>query len=256
MPTVGQLNQMLGVYGFPSQAFWRAFEVDVLSSCRFERPILELGCSNGAFTKTVCGKVEAGIDINPRAVEIARTSGVYQRVRVQDARELENKPEYRTIFANSVLEHIPDLENVLAGCCRVLLPGGRLITTVPLADINSNLVFSSQAWVRYRRDRLSHVNLWTMEQWNETLNRAGFTVERTRRYLSPAQIRLWDTMDGVAVIGSRRVNIGSLSQKIADLLPKFLRKRIDTWCCSALSSHLDDEASENGCCALIVAVKQ
>src|SRR5580658_9303584 len=103
MATTTQLRQTLQVYGFPSQAYWRAFEVDVLSSCSFERPILELGCANGAFTDVVCGRVEAGIDINPRAVEAARMSGIYQKVCVQDARNLEDKPEYRTVFANSVL---------------------------------------------------------------------------------------------------------------------------------------------------------
>jgi SAM-dependent methyltransferase len=256
MATTDQLMQTLQVYGFPSQAFWRAFEVDVLSSCSFERPILELGCANGKFTDVVCGQVEAGIDINPRAVEAARASGIYQKVSVQDARYLEDKPEFRTVFANSVLEHIPDLKSVLAGCHRVLLPGGRLITTVPLADMNDNLLFSSQSWIRYRQDRLSHINLWTMDQWREALHSAGFEIERTRRYLSPKQIRLWDTLDGVAVVGTRRVNIGSLSQKVIDLLPKFLRKQADAWCCNALSSYLGDEGSDNGCCALIVAIKQ
>ena len=256
MATTDQLMQTLQVYGFPSQAYWRAFEVDVLASCSFERPILELGCASGAFTDLVCGHIEAGIDINSRAVEIARTSGIYERVHVQDARNLEDKPEFRTVFANSVLEHIPDLHSVLAGCYRVLLPGGKLITTVPLADMNSNLLFSSQGWVRYRQDRLSHVNLWTMDEWREALNAAGFAVERTRRYLSPGQIHLWDTMDGVAVVGTRRVNIGSVSQKVIDLLPLFLRRRIDSLCCNALRSHLEDEGGDNGCCALIVAVKQ
>ena len=245
MPTTDQLMQTLQVYGFPSQAYWRAFEVDVLASCSFERPILELGCSNGRFTNVVCGRVEAGIDINPRAVEVARASGIYQEVHVQDARYLRDEPEFRTIFANSVLEHIPDLHSVLAVCHRALLPGGRLITTVPLADMNSSLFFSSQRWIRYRQDRLSHVNLWTMDQWREALKNAGFEVERTRRYLSPGQIRLWDKMDGVAVIGTRRVNIGSLSQKVIDLLPGFLRQRIDSFCCNALSSHLGDDGSEN-----------
>jgi SAM-dependent methyltransferase len=255
MPTTDQLRQTLQVYGFPSQAYWRAFEVDVLANCSFERPILELGCASGAFTNVVCGQVEAGIDINPRAVEIARASGIYQKVRVQDARYLEDKPEFRTVFANSVLEHIPDLKSVLEGCHRVLLPGGKLITTVPLADMNSNLLFSSQRWVRYRQDRLSHVNLWTMDQWREALNSAGFAIERTRRYLSPGQIRLWDTMDGVAVVGTRRVNIGSFTQKVINLAPGFLRKRIEAWCCSSLSSHLGDEGADSGCCALLVAVK-
>lgn len=255
MPTIGQLNQMLEVYGFPSQAFWRAFELEVLSTVKLERPILELGCSNGAFTKAVYGTVEAGIDINPRAVGIARESGVYQNVRVQDARELEDNPEFRSVFANSVLEHIPDLNSVLAGCYRALQPGGRLVATVPLADINSHLLFSSKLWVRYRQDRLAHVNLWTMDQWHDVLNAAGFTMERARRYLSPRQIRLWDSIDGIAVIGSRRINIGSLSYKATRLFPAFLRKLTNTLCCSALRSYLGEEGSEDGCCALIIAVK-
>jgi SAM-dependent methyltransferase len=247
---------MINLYGFPSQGFWRAFELDVLSTVKLERPILELGCSNGAFTRAVCGTVETGIDINPRAVKIARESGVYQSVRVQDAREIEDKPEFRSVFANSVLEHIPDLNSVLVGCYRALQPGGRLITTVPLADINAHLLFSSQIWIHFRNDRLSHVNLWTMDQWYDVLNTAGFKIERTQRYLSPRQIRLWDSIDGIAVIGTRRINIGSLSYKASRLFPAFLRKPVNKWCCSALRSYLQDEGSENGCCALIIAFKE
>lgn len=256
MASTNQLRQTLEVYGFPSQAYWRAFEVDVLSTCSFERPILELGCANGRFTNVVCGSVEAGIDINPRAVEAARSSGIYRQVHVQDARQLEDRPEFRTVFANSVLEHIPDLGSVLAGCHRVLVPGGRLITTVPLADMNTSLLFSSARWIRYRQDRLSHVNLWTLDLWRETLGSAGFRLERTRRYLSPNQIRVWDTMDGLAVVGTRRVNVGSIAQKAIERLPAFVRRQIDSLCCKALGSRLGDEGGDNGCCALIVAVKQ
>jgi SAM-dependent methyltransferase len=246
---------MLDVYGFPSQAFWRSFEVDVLSTVKLERPILELGCSDGAFSRIVCRTVELGIDINPRAVGTARKSGVYIDARLQDARELGNRPEFGSVFANSVLEHIPDLQSVLAGCYRVLRPGGRLVATVPLVDMNPHLLFSSQRWIRYRQGRLSHVNLWTIEQWREALDKVGFDIERTQRYLSPGQIRLWDTMDSIAVVGSRRINVGSIAHKVVPLLPALLRKRINAWYCNALGHRLQNEGSENGCCALIIAVK-
>jgi SAM-dependent methyltransferase len=246
---------MLDVYGYPSQAFWRAFELDALSRIEIQRPILELGCADGGFTRQVCGMVEVGIDIYPDAVEQAARSGVFGTVRLQDARKLEDEPVFRTILANSVLEHITDVGAVLEGCFRTLRTGGKFITTVPLLDMNASMLFSSPAWIRYRQQRLSHVNLWSLEDWIEALNRIGFQVSLTERFLSPRQLRLWDCLDGIAVLGTRRINIGSVSRKVTKVLPDSLQRLLYSICSNLLSSRLRERGSENGCCALIVAEK-
>jgi SAM-dependent methyltransferase len=246
---------MLTVYGYPSQAFWRAFELDALSRVTMERPILELGCGNGGFTRQACGTVEVGIDINPRAVEQAGKTTAFGTVRLQDARKLENKPQFATVLANSVLEHISDVQSVLEGCFRALRPGGKLVTTVPLQDMNLGMLFSSPAWIRYRQDRLCHVNLWSLGEWIATLHKAGFDVTLTERFLSPQQIRVWDCMDGIAVLGTRRINAGGVSGKLTKALPGAWQRLIYSSYSRVLSSQLKDDGSENGCCALIVASK-
>jgi SAM-dependent methyltransferase len=246
---------MLAVYGYPSQAFWRAFELEALSRIEMQRPILELGCGDGNFTKQVCGMVEVGIDIYPNAVEQAARSGVFGTVRLQDARTLEDKPVFRTILANSVLEHIPDVHAVLKGCFRALRAEGNFVATVPLLDMNASMLFSSPAWIGYRQDRLSHVNLWSLEEWIKTLNGIGFRVRLTERFLSPCQLRLWDCLDGIAALGTRRINVATVLRKITKVLPDSLQQLLYSICSNLLSSRLREPGSESGCCALIVAEK-
>src|SRR2546423_15688038 len=73
---------------WPSEAFWRWFELEAVRSHRFRRPILELGCGNGRFVELAELRIDEAVDLNPRAVERARRLGhVYTRVRCGDVRE-------------------------------------------------------------------------------------------------------------------------------------------------------------------------
>lgn len=254
MPSPAHFKSMLRIYGYASQAFWRSFEVDVLSRVQLEHPILEIGCSDGEFTRAVCGTVELGIDINPNAVERALRSRVFKEVRLQNARELDHAG-FRTVIANSVLEHIPDVQPVLDGSFKALLSGGKLVLTVPLVDMNRGMLFSSRSWLRFRHGRLSHVNLWSLDHWMESLHKAGFHITHTERYLSPSQIRTWDAMDGVAVMGTRRINLGSISMKVTRSLPGLLQGAFYAICGRLLARHLVGGSVDDGCCALIVATK-
>lgn len=254
MPTATQFKSMLQIYGYASQAFWRSFEIDALSRVQLERPILEIGCSDGEFTRAVCGTVEVGVDINPNAVQRALRSQVFEEVRLQNARELDDAG-FRTVLANSVLEHIPDVQPVLDGSYKALVSGGKLVLTVPLLDMNRGMLFSSPFWLRYRHGRLSHVNLWSLERWAENLKKAGFQITSTERYLSISQIRTWDAMDGVAVLGTRRINLGSISMRLTRRLPSLLQRAFYAICGRLLAAHLIGGPIHDGCCALIVATK-
>ena len=74
---------------WPSEAFWRAFELAALRRHRLPRPILELGCGNGRFAELAALRIDEAIDLNPRAVERAsQLPHVYSHVRCADIREL------------------------------------------------------------------------------------------------------------------------------------------------------------------------
>ena len=152
----------LNIYKWPSQAFWRYFELQALKGLQFERPILEIGCGDGRFSSLLFREIDDAIDINPRAVERCRmlAGGPYRRVRCLDARQLQfSEGGYGTIYANCVMEHIPDIEGVLAGCYRGLRSGGKLVITVPLETMSDHLVFRWRWYAKVRQRQLVHVNL-------------------------------------------------------------------------------------------------
>jgi len=138
------MTELLGIYFWPSQAYWRYFEVLALRRLVYNVPILEIGCGGGELTSLILSAVDDAIDINPKSVQRCRrnASHVYRNVRCLDARELQTTESgYGTVFANCVLEHIPDIENVLRACHRSLRPGGKLVITVPLVRMNEYLLF-------------------------------------------------------------------------------------------------------------------
>ena len=94
-----------------------------------------------------------GIDLNPREIALcAGRNGLYGRLACMDARRLIFADGvFATVFANCVMEHIPDLPRVLAECRRVLRPGGALIATVPLIEMNQHLLLRSAWYARLAR---------------------------------------------------------------------------------------------------------
>src|SRR5271166_3252517 len=174
------------IYDIPSLAAWRAAELKALRHCTFAPPVLEIGCGNGRFAALLLPRVEWGIDLNPREIaQCVERNGLYGHLSSMDARSLKFADGvFATVFANCVMEHIPDLARVLAECRRVLRPGGALIATVPLVEMNRHLLFRSPRYARLRAGQLRHLNLLTHDAWLEALSEAGFSTIRTTPYLS------------------------------------------------------------------------
>ncbi len=134
---------------WPSEAYWRMIELDAVRPylADLQHPVLELGCGTGLFTELAGLQIDLAVDLNPNAVARARERpDVYRSAREVDIRALD--PEigtFGTIFSRSVLEHVTELESVLARCCELLSPAGRLIATVPLRAMNDHLTVRSPA---------------------------------------------------------------------------------------------------------------
>lgn len=244
----------------PAGALWRYLEVQAVREqirrYGIRRPVLELGCGDGVITKLTLGYVEIAIDIEPAAVLRARAAGdVYGSVRLLDARKLTDAEAYETVFANSVLEHISGVDEVLEGCYRALNPGGQLITTVPLASMNDNLLFRSARYVETRRRQLVHHNLWAVDEWHSQLVAAGFTDVRKSYYLHGKLCRLWDSLDAPTYIGLGRYRLSAILRR-KTRIPGSIRARVD----ARLASWLLRETVRSGwvgdpCACLLVATK-
>lgn len=209
------------IYDIPSLAAWRAAELQVLRRCRFQAPVLEIGCGSGRFTKLLMAHVDWGIDLNPREVALCtRRNGMYGRVACMDARSLEFADgAFATVFANCVIEHIPDLPRVLAECRRVLRPGGTLIATVPLVEMNRHLLLESAWYARMRAAQLQHRHILAESEWVAALSRAGFASVETTAYLPARLCELWDRVDAPLCLGAGPATVGRAYRLAWRLLP-------------------------------------
>ncbi|MDE3136083.1 MAG: methyltransferase domain-containing protein [Acidobacteriota bacterium] len=255
-----EIKATLGIYKWPSQAFWRSLEVRALQQIEYERPILEIGCGDGRLSALIFKEIDAGIDINPRSIDkCRRISGrLYAELRCGDARNLSAlEPKYRTIYANCVLEHIPDIERVLVACWRGLRPGGKLVATVPLIQMNDHLLFSWRWYAEMRQQQLVHINLFTQEKWEAILRAAGFQRIEFRPYLSGAACRFWDSIDAPGALGIGRYRAAVvLGRTASKLLPPGVKdlgvNRMSRWLAQRAESHGE---SGPACAVVVIAYK-
>jgi len=243
------------VYDIPSLAAWRAAELKALRRCTFEPPVLEIGCGNGRFTSLLLERVDWGVDLNPREVELcSRRKGIYRRLGCMDARRLTFADGvFATVFANCVVEHIPNLGRVLAECRRVLRPGGALIATVPLVEMNRHLLFRSPRYARLRAGQLRHLNLLTHDAWLEALSEAGFSTIRTTPYLSARMCEVWDRVDGPLCTGAGPLTLGRAYRLGMRLLPGPLRSKLNRQWQHYFIRALQENLLETPCAILIQA---
>lgn len=170
-----------------------------------EGPVLDLGCGDGHFASvTFPRRLQAGIDPSAGCLAEARGRDAYHMLVRSPGHALPFPAgHFGTVVSNSVLEHIPDLDPVLAEVARVLRRpdpasghrGGRLIFCVP-GDRFTQLLFFSTLFRRLRLegparayegyfDRISrHHHCDGVEAWQRRLAAAGLELADSFAYFS------------------------------------------------------------------------
>ncbi len=243
---------LFDVFG-PSLGLWRAAEVAALREAGqgpdFDLPILDLGCGDGLVTSLVLRRVSIGLDPDRAALKKAAGLGIYQQF-VPLAMEIANLPENSlgTVVSNSVLEHIPDIDTVLASAASVLKPGGRLIFTCPTETFSNWLALPGARYAARRNRHFHHLNLWSVEEWKWRLMQAGLHIDCVRPYLRRGWVRGWDAVELLQMlyIGKTRV------------FGRFWRRLPDRWldALARRAARVDLSAPEPGGGRLIVARKE
>jgi SAM-dependent methyltransferase len=197
-------------YSQPATALWRVFEAEVvLSRLNAEGRGLDLGCGDGELAAVMLTGTNVrwtGLDIDEADAELARKRGFYENVHLASASHIpEPDRAFDVVFSNSSLEHMQELDGVLAEVARVLKPGGQFVFTVPLREFNELLLWRrALSWAhlqglseRYAAaidERLAHRNLLTSEAWRDKLGSHGLQIAQLEPYLTSRAIAVWETL--------------------------------------------------------------
>lgn len=190
-----------------SLAVWRAIEAYQMSkvNINYKNPILDIGCGFGEFGGVFFeSKVEVGVDIDKKDILRARQVKKYRKLVLADARKLPFKEKsFRTVISNSVLEHIPGVDQVLKESYRVLKTNGYLIYTVPINKLYNNLFYTSlfeslglkslsHLYFRLLNKVFKHISITTKKTWLDKTKKAGFKIIYTKEMISKDSTRLFD----------------------------------------------------------------
>jgi ubiquinone/menaquinone biosynthesis C-methylase UbiE len=149
--------------------------------------ILDVGCGDG-FHLNLLGKYGEktwrleGIDIDPRAAEMAEKSGL--RVHTGSVEEI-NLPEnsFDLAFMIQTIEHVEKPEKVLSAVQRILKPGGRLVIVTDNTDSIDFKFFKGAYWGGYHFPR--HWNLFNRHSLRKLAEKTGFDVAEIKTIVSP-----------------------------------------------------------------------
>jgi SAM-dependent methyltransferase len=159
-------------------------------------------------------KIDTGIDPDPSEIKCAAKTGAYHELICCFGSEIpKSAGSYRTVFSNSVLEHIPDLLPVLREVHRVLEPGGNLLFTVPTDEFEqhalihrilmglglTNMAHRFRKWYnRFWR----HFHAYAPGEWKKLATDAGFEVVEMVRYNSPVMTTRNDCLAPMGLFSS------------------------------------------------------
>lgn len=184
-PSVWQLPNAVKIYEY--QEIAKGF------SPKTGNKVLDLGCGRGLQTQLIArgGAEVIGIEPNPKryalAIKELRSSRVKNRVEFYngtlDEIELEDETlDHAVSFC--VLEHIPNLDDVLKKIFRLLKKGGELHATV---DSLGNI--ADERLIEKHRTEHAVVQYFTEATIEQTLAGAGFTVTEKRPILTSSLAR-------------------------------------------------------------------
>ena len=264
------LDAFLKQYWFaPPVALWRSIEAKALATLDFPAPMLDFGCGDGMYTKAIFGKQDRifGNDIAAPEMPAARNSGVYfSGVQFADGHALPYATgTFGSVYSNSVVEHIPDPQNVLPELSRVLHPGGLLILTVPSDKFRSllhgvKIAPDPQTAENYALsvDKLfAHHHYHTPDQWRALLDRVNMDLVEARYYISPEAIQRWDQMNNTYGIGRKSIWNILVGPRLRPLgHHEFMAKRIPRRLYPQLKPLYDAKVDDAGGGLLVVGRKR
>lgn len=183
----------------PSTAFCRIPELEYAAKLEVaEKRILDHCCGDGVFASLAWPgqTLSAGCDLNPRAIEKAQSRGVYihtdvcdvsQRLPYEDA-------AFDMVFNNSALEHIKDVNAVLAEISRVLAQGGIFAFNVLNHRYFEWWPLDEKAAEGYK-DWQPFYHALNLSEWRQLLQRSHLEISSVNGYFDRDASRMLARLD-------------------------------------------------------------
>jgi 2-polyprenyl-3-methyl-5-hydroxy-6-metoxy-1,4-benzoquinol methylase len=146
--------------------------------------VLDVGCSSGYLARPLAerGNTIVGLELDPEAARAAEKFCELVLVGDVETMHLPLEPgSFDVVLGGDVIEHLRDPTATLARLRPYLRPGGRVVLSTPnVANWAIRLSLLSGRWRYTDRGILdrSHTHLFTKATLAETLERAGYRVER------------------------------------------------------------------------------
>jgi SAM-dependent methyltransferase len=212
----------------------RAVESSYYQDLPLPAPVYDVGCGDGHFAwLTFDQKIDVGLDPWHGPIHLAGKYGVYRLlVEADGARSPFPDAYFSSALSNSVLEHIPHIDAVLADTARVLKKDAPFYFCVPNPRYFSSLSLTRwfgkgyENWFR-RISRVHHAD--EPQVWQERLERAGFALTRWWHYFSPSAMRVleWGHYLGLPSLVTRMLTgrwVISRTKWNLSLTEQFIRK--------------------------------
>ena len=194
------------------RALVRGVEAVYYQNFDLPSPTLDVGCGDGHFASlTFDRRIDVGLDPWTDPIHEAGRRNCYRLLVQADGAQAPFPNGYfASAFSNSVLEHIPHIDDVLADTARVLRIGAPFYFCVPneryLTELSiSHLLGRSYTeWFR-RISRVQHAD--GPQAWQRRLEKAGFRLENWWHYFSPTAMRMleWGHYFGLPSLVARKL---------------------------------------------------
>lgn len=186
-------------------ALERTWECQIMAAQNFQHPILDIGCGEGIFAwNLVDEKIDVAIDPNARELDRARKFDLYEELIECSGNKIPKADKFfQTIFSNSVMEHIPNIESTLKEVHRLLKDNGTVYLTLPTDRFNQytvmNQIFISlgikglaKKFRTFFNSFWAHYHDYSAADWRSIFDRNGFKVKESFEYGSKGQIMFND----------------------------------------------------------------
>jgi SAM-dependent methyltransferase len=198
----------------------RAVESRFYTGLDLPSPTLDVGCGDGHFASLTFDRpLEVGLDPWHDPIHEARQYNAYQLLVEADGGKMPYQDgQFASAVSNSVLEHIPHLDVVLAETARVLQPGAPFIFCVPNHNFLPNLSVArfldsiglkplASAYRAFFNKISRHHHCDDPQTWEKRLEKAGFKIEKYWHYFSPAALAVleWGHYFGLPALITKKL---------------------------------------------------